>query len=53
MEVVALTKQLRRKQAKGGQRSLREIVVELEKAGLVTSTGKPYAANAVARMIEA
>jgi DNA invertase Pin-like site-specific DNA recombinase len=51
-EVVALAKQLRRRRPKGGQRSLREISAELERQGFVTRTGKPYAANAVARMVE-
>jgi len=51
-EVVALAKQLRRRRPKGGQRSLREVSAELERQGFVTRTGKPYAANAVARMVE-
>jgi DNA invertase Pin-like site-specific DNA recombinase len=51
-EVVALAKQLRRRRPKGGQRSFREVSAELERQGFVTRTGKPYAANAVARMVE-
>ena len=44
-------KQLQRKRAKGGQRSLREIAAELEKAGYVSPSGKRYGATAVARML--
>jgi hypothetical protein len=42
---------LRRKRAKGGARSLREIAAELEKAGYVSRSGKPHGATAVARML--
>ena len=37
--------------AKAGKRSLREVAVELEAAGHVTSAGTRYGAAAVARMI--
>ena len=36
-----------------GQCTLREITDELAKAGFVTSTGKPFAAAAMAKMIAA
>ena len=51
LRMVELAKRLRRKRPKGGQRSLREIAVELEKAGYVSRSGKPYGATAVARML--
>ena len=47
-----LARKLRRKSPKGGQRSLRQVADELAKVGFVTSTGKPYAATAVARMLD-
>jgi hypothetical protein len=49
--MVELAQRLRRRRPKGGQRSLREIAVELEKAGYVSRSGKPYGATAVARML--
>jgi DNA invertase Pin-like site-specific DNA recombinase len=49
--MVTLAKKLRRRTPKGGRRSLRAIALELEKAGFVSHTGKPYAATAVARML--
>lgn len=49
--MVALARKLRRKAPKAGRRSLRAISVELEKAGFVSQTGKPFAATAVARML--
>lgn len=49
--MVALAKKLRRRSPKGGRRSLRVIALELEKAGFVGQTGRPYAATAVARML--
>ena len=42
---------LRRRRPKGGQRSLRAIAAELEKAGYVSRSGKPYGATAIARML--
>jgi DNA invertase Pin-like site-specific DNA recombinase len=51
-EVVALAKKLARKRPKGGQRSLREIAAELAAAGFMTSSGKPYEATAVKRLLE-
>jgi hypothetical protein len=52
-EMVALARKLRRYKVQGRNRTLREIAGELAKAGFITSTGKPYAAAAVAKMIEA
>ena len=52
-EVVALACRLNRKTPKGGQRTLREIAAELAAAGHLTSTGKPYAPAAVAKMLVA
>jgi hypothetical protein len=53
LELVALAKKLHRYRAKRRRRSLREVSAELARAGFVTSTGKPYAAAAVAKMIVA
>lgn len=52
-EMIALARQLRRKRPKGGQLSLREIADQLAQAGFVTGRGRPYAAAAVAKMLEA
>jgi DNA invertase Pin-like site-specific DNA recombinase len=52
-EMVALAKKLRRYKVHGRRRTLREIADELASTGFMTGTGKPYAAAAVARMIEA
>ena len=51
--IVALTKKLRRYKVYGCRRTLREIADELASTGFMTGTGKPYAAAAIARMIEA
>ena len=51
-DMVALAKKLRRYKVQGRKRTLREIAGELAKAGFITSTGKPYAAAAVAKMVE-
>ncbi|WP_404289329.1 hypothetical protein ACD578_24575 [Microvirga sp. RSM25] len=51
--MVAMAKKLRRYKVQGRKRILREIADEMAVAGLVTGTGKPYAAAAVAKMIEA
>jgi hypothetical protein len=51
-EMVALAKKLRCYKVQGRKRILREIAGELAKAGFVTGTGKPYAAAAVAKMID-
>jgi DNA invertase Pin-like site-specific DNA recombinase len=50
-QMIAMAKRLRRKRSKGGRRSLRAISAELEKAGFISPSGKPYAATAIARML--
>ena len=50
-QTVALARKLRRYPLNGRKRSLREVAVELEAAGHVTSAGTRYGAAAVARMI--
>jgi DNA invertase Pin-like site-specific DNA recombinase len=50
--MVALAKKLHRYPVNGKRRSLREIASELAAAGYVTGTEKPYAAAAIAKMIE-
>jgi DNA invertase Pin-like site-specific DNA recombinase len=52
-DMVRLAKRLHRYPANGKRRSLREISSALASAGFVTGTGKPYAAAAIAKMIEA
>jgi DNA invertase Pin-like site-specific DNA recombinase len=52
-EMVALAKKLRRYKVQGRKRTLREIANELAKAGFITGTDRPYAAAAIAKMIEA
>ncbi|MCP1840436.1 DNA invertase Pin-like site-specific DNA recombinase [Bradyrhizobium sp. USDA 4524] len=49
--MITLVRRLRRKAPKKGRRSLREISAELARAGFLSSSGKPYAATAVARML--
>jgi len=51
LEMVTLAKKLHRYPVNGKRRSLREIANELANAGHVTSTGKPFAAAAVAKMV--
>ncbi len=50
-EVVALARQLRRKRPKGGQRSLREVAAELERAGHLNERGVRYSAASVQHML--
>ena len=50
-EMVALVKQLRRKQRNGERRSLRDVAAELARRGHVNVNGKPYAAKSVAAML--
>jgi DNA invertase Pin-like site-specific DNA recombinase len=50
-DVVALARQLRRKRPKGGQRSLREIAAELERAGHFNERGVRYSAASVQHML--
>jgi DNA invertase Pin-like site-specific DNA recombinase len=51
-ETVALAKRLARYSRKGHKRSLREIAAELAAAGHVNTSGKPYEASAIKRMLE-
>jgi DNA invertase Pin-like site-specific DNA recombinase len=50
-DVVALARALRRKRPKGGQRSLREIAAELERAGHLNERGVRYSAASVQHML--
>jgi DNA invertase Pin-like site-specific DNA recombinase len=50
-QTVALAKKLRRYPVNGRKRSLRDVAVELEATGHITSAGTRYGAAAVARMI--
>ena len=52
-DMPALAKKLRRYKVHGRRRTLREIADELASTGFMTGTGKPYAAAAIARTIEA
>jgi hypothetical protein len=52
-ELVRLAKRLHRYPIKGRRRSLRDISKALAGLGYVASSGKPYGAAAVARMLEA
>lgn len=52
-DMVRLAKRLHRYPVSGRRRSLREVSAALAQAGHVTSAGKPYAAAAIAKMIEA
>jgi DNA invertase Pin-like site-specific DNA recombinase len=49
--VVALAQRLRRKRPKAGQRSLREIAAELERAGHLNERGVRYSAASVQNML--
>jgi DNA invertase Pin-like site-specific DNA recombinase len=51
-ETVELAKRLARYNAKGHERSLRDIAAELAGQGHISRSGKPYGAGAIARMIE-
>jgi len=50
-EVVALVRDLRRKRRKGGQRSLREISVELARQGFLNEGGLPFSAASISSML--
>jgi DNA invertase Pin-like site-specific DNA recombinase len=52
-EMVALAKKLARYTVNGRKRSLRDVAAELAAAGHVATSGKPYAATAISRMIAA
>jgi hypothetical protein len=49
---VELAKRLARYNAKGHERSLRDIAAKLAIQGHFSRSGKPYGAGAIARMIE-
>jgi hypothetical protein len=51
-ELVRLAKRLHRYPVNGRRRSLREVSKALATAGFLASSGKPYGAAAIARMIE-
>jgi DNA invertase Pin-like site-specific DNA recombinase len=51
--MVSMAKKLHRYPINGKRRSLREVAQGMAEAGYVTSTGKPYAAAAIAKMIDA
>jgi hypothetical protein len=50
-ELVALVRQLRRRQPKGGQRSLREISAELAGRGHLNERGNAFSAASIASML--
>jgi DNA invertase Pin-like site-specific DNA recombinase len=52
-ELVALVRQLRRRRPKGGQRSLRQISVELAARSFINERGQPFSAASIASMLEA
>jgi DNA invertase Pin-like site-specific DNA recombinase len=52
-DMVALAKRLHRYPVNGRRRSLREVSAALAQAGHVTRTGRPFAAAAIMKMIEA
>jgi hypothetical protein len=49
--MVAVAKKLARYPVNGKRRSLREVSAELAAQGYVASSGKPFGAAAIARMI--
>ncbi len=51
-DMVRLAKRLHRYPVNGRRRSLRDVSTALAAAGFVTAAGKPYAAAAVAKMIQ-
>jgi len=50
-KILALARKLRRRSPKGGRPSLRRISAELAQAGFRSSSGRPFAATAVARIL--
>jgi hypothetical protein len=50
-EMIALSRKLRHKSPKAARRSLREISLELAKAGYISRSGKPYALTAIGRTL--
>jgi hypothetical protein len=51
-ELITFAKKLHRYPVRGRRRSLRDVSRALAKAGHVTSSGKPFTATAIARMLE-
>ncbi len=51
-EMVALARKLSRYSLHGRKRSLREVAAELASHGYVSTSGKPFAAAAVLRMLD-
>jgi hypothetical protein len=51
-ETVTLARKLYRYPVNGRRRSLREVAAELAAEGKLAASGKPYAAAAIARMLE-
>ena len=51
-EMVRLAKKLHRYPANGRRRSLRDVSAAPAQAGFLASSGKPYAAAAIARMVD-
>jgi hypothetical protein len=50
-QMLALARKLRRKTPKGGRRSLRAVAAELAKAGLLSSSGRPFEPTAIRRIL--
>jgi hypothetical protein len=50
--VVRIAKKLHRYPVNGKRRSLREVAKALASAGFLASSGKPYEAKSIARMVE-
>jgi hypothetical protein len=51
-DVVRLAKRLHRYPVNGKRRSLRDVSTALAQAGFLASSGKPFGAAAIARMID-
>ena len=50
--MVRIAKKLHRYPVNGRRRSLRDVSTALAQAGFITSSGKPYAAAAIAKMVQ-
>jgi hypothetical protein len=50
--VVRLAKRLHRYPVNGKRRSLRDVSTALAQAGFLASSGKPFGAAAIARMVD-
>ena len=51
-EVVRLAKRLHRYPVNGKRRSLRDVSAALASAGFLASSGKPYDAKSISRMVD-